>query len=336
MEDKEFETKEQSVVEEVIANKPKKNKSKIVIIFLLILIVLGVSGYFIYTNCFENKDKKENKEVKPLVENTEFTNKLRESFELSDDDKSNKEIDEILNRKFNIINDQELVTKLKNKNLLNGELNDIDLEDCKYLLGKVQAFTGYGWTDEYDIYHVDKLLETDIPNDLKIILTAQQIISGKYTLPSYVTQNGNTILKIDTFKKIYINIFGNDKFEQKSTDDHCPGVQFEDNFLKIFDQCGDMSVPSMYDMAYKASIKDNELYIYELVAYINYGNSTSDIAELYKDKEKTELICNTDCNLYANAIGDLSLDHADEFAQYKYTFKLKDNNYYFYSVERVD
>ena len=92
----------------------------------------------------------------------------------------------------------------------------------------------------------------------------------------------------------------------------------------------------MYDMAYKASIKDNELYIYELVAYINYGNSTSDIAELYKDKEKTELICNTDCNLYANAIGDLSLDHADEFAQYKYTFKLKDNNYYFYSVERVD
>lgn len=68
----------------------KRSKAKVIIpIVLLLIIVLGIGGYFVYNNFFAKKDVKEDKVVVEKFKEVENTNKLYQDSNVLSDDNNN-------------------------------------------------------------------------------------------------------------------------------------------------------------------------------------------------------------------------------------------------------
>ena len=80
----------------------------------------------------------------------------------------------------------------------------------------------------------------------------------------------------------------------------------------------------------KAEKTNNEIYLYEIVTSENeVEEQSTGVKHFYTDINQTTKIAS---NL---TVDEVLKKYEDKLSQYKYTFKLEDGNYYFYSVERV-
>ncbi len=185
--------------------------------------------------------------------------------------------------------------------------------------------------ENYNVfYEQEKLQATELPTAIKLKLTIQNM-GIKAGTSSQVSE--------EALLANYKRLFGPDnayQFEPISEESCMKITKNEENMLLIQNQC-----PSTYEetterQIYKAIQSGNDIYIYEVVAFHKFRDETKNTSDIYSDYQRTALVkenvtVNKDPKNYQGI-----MDILNDLPQYKYTFKLGDNqNYYFYGVEKI-
>lgn len=245
--------------------------------------------------------------------------------------------------------------KLDNKKLTNNDKVVVELDSAESaefikLYERVQP-NYYNLTNGYaDLGHYyhdnDKILTSNMDNKLKMSLSVKLLLSDDYyDVNKYKNMNGDFQIPKNLLEEAYHLLFGNNsKFKFTEVDTECPGILKEsldnelyplkDGEIYIATQCSNTEVDRLSQKIVKLEkTKDQkELYIYEEVAYLVYmhdENNEKDYYDYYKDKDRKILIGSAKTETYKE------ISKKNQMNIHKYTFKLEDGNYYFYSVEKV-
>ena len=156
---------------------------------------------------------------------------------------------------------------------------------------------------------------------------------------TFVNNNcfNNFILSVDEFNKTAKSIFNIDNFADNFLNSD---IIAYDNFLVNYDSntnsfiinqeiCNTCNSDFIKKSIVKATIKDDELYIYEKFGYFQFvENNTYNV---YSNLMDSELL-----STYVDAIGDKNFTDLDLLKTYKWTYKRgNDNNYYFVSIIQI-
>lgn len=201
---------------------------------------------------------------------------------------------------------------------------------------------GYGLTNDYYYHNSSKTLVSDMKNYTKMYLTANKWLKEYRNNPNsdVVESNDYTlIVPEEQIKNVYYRIFGKDSvYSLNSSYNFCPIMSYEGaDKIKLSLACGGgTGLPKVVQNIIKAEKTENEIYIYENVAFLNYVEDNSDgrhVYNLYKDTEKTNLVAEK--VVLVGDYNELVEQYQNKLDTYKYTFKSNgDGTYYFYSVER--
>lgn len=280
-----------------------------ILVGILITLVLAMGAFIIYDKVLSNDNNKT-----PVEDNNE--NKQDEEKE---DDHEDKTVTELS------ISDSVIVKELINTYWLDY------YEKSQQYNGKL-------------FYHEkEKTLSSDLNNKIKMFIVAKNIKSSNITPYSIENGGDSKIYYLTEFEKIYKKLFGKDTqflYESTTSGDFrtCPGTELYNNnsdLVAILSACGSGTYGPSPDMIKtkiekaEKNVKNDEIYIYELVAYPKYSDNHNEYSDytLYKDRELA--------NYVSEKVDDLSLIK-DKINTYKYTFKSNgDGTYYFYSVEIV-
>lgn len=180
-------------------------------------------------------------------------------------------------------------------------------------------FAGY-------FYSKDRIINTDIDNDIKMFLAFHNI--GK--------RIGDTISQTQ-MKDSIKNIFGlDDNYKDvKEGVGGCPWGKFDENTksYKVM-ECtglGGSLIPYYETTIVKALKYEDKIEIFEKVIYIRYTDNDEKVSKnIYAADKKTIIDENIDGDNY-----NIN-NYLNELDSYKYTFNLEDGKYYFYSVEKVE
>lgn len=275
------------------------------ILLALISIAMIASGFYLEANEIDLFSPKTNNVEEQEKENPEKEQeKKEEEKENTENNKENSSIIPGLDIK-NLEPTDENVTKLYNMIQLKEANNNI-------------------------FYEQDKMLASALPAFTKLKLTIQNMevepgISKQFSEEAVIAN--------------YQKLFGSSSTYQfaPSPEESCMKItKNEENMLQVENQC-----PSTYEdltqrQVYKAVQSGGDIYIYEVVAFHKFRDETKNTSDIYSDYQRTVLVkenvtVNKDPKNYQGIMDDLN-----DLPQYKYTFKLGDNqNYYFYGVEKI-
>lgn len=284
----------------------KSNNGKIILGFvigLLVMAVIGMAGYIIY-------DKNNNK--------VNDNNQLENNNNINDENNSSIK-EEIKVEDLNI-----------NSDLINMIIKKISyfntIEFTHSEMGKSGNLFGI-------LYKKDKLLIKDLPADIRM-----DYVISSFDLENEAEFDGVNKYTIynDKFKEKYIELMGkNVNLELVSYDWKCPNPTFEDDNIIIMMGCGGTWGPAyqIYKKYIRAEKVNNEIYLYEKIAVVDQ-NSLDEFNKLdvYSDLEHNNLVAN---NVEETEKEIFSSKYIDKYLEYKYTFKLEDGNYIFYSIEKI-
>lgn len=301
-----------------------KNKGNVLLIIIIVLLVvlISIGGVLIYKSY---SDIEQN--------NNNINNDVNDKEE-------NPNIDENNNSENSNNKDENVI---KNLNM------DSDLVDM--INKKIEFFnrTEFDYTlfdnidDKFGIlYKKDKLLIKDLPAEIRMSYVVESFDLKTEAEFEGINDYGVSkyIINEDKFKQRYFKLLGNDvNYEPVEYSYMCPGVSIENgNIITSVDGCGGTWGPhyEIYKKYTKAEKNNNEIYLYEKIAFVNikfvdYSNDYDVSFDIYSDIKHSKPIAN-------NVINEkeiFSSKYIDKFSEYKYTFKLEDGNYIFYSVEKV-
>lgn len=272
--------------------------------FLIIVLIIGIvggTGYAVYYQV-DQFNKEHNSEI--AKENT-TTN--------SESEEKKEELD---------VNSEEVTSLMKKVNIV----NDVFAAGPK--------FQGY-------FYLKDKYTKNEIDNKIKLLIGLNSMNLKNRFERANDYEMGKAKLTASEVKEAIQSVFGKDisyqdvSYEQGDDVMFCatglPTFNSQDNSYVIKeDGCGGVLFPIYQTKLIRATKYKDRIEIEEKALYVtsspeDENNVTSNI---YKPR-KTELI--------AEKVTDDSQDNQffDKTDTYKYTFQLKDGNYYFESVELV-
>ena len=305
------------------AKTKKKGKGGVLLILLILVIIIFVVWFFVLggnemlgfksaepeqgnTNNTP-QDPEPNKKLKELDINSDEVTKAMENFSLIDvsDDELTK------NASYNV---SSLSFKQK-VDTMGKKVDDTHVAAC-----------GNPFGEELTLEQINEFLATV----LDASFTKEEIESNGVE-DSFTTIENDTIngLKVDGTALYSIWVIDGKYYVR----------------LNICDGLGKNDV--VYKKVVKAEKDDNNLYVYEKRAFYEIGKIVSDseadgmpVVEInyYKDSAKTELIETlqgihvTVLNPYYEQKNEITWDKYDT---YKYTFKIKDGNYYFEKFEKA-
>lgn len=285
--------------------KNNTNKLLIVIIILLSLLVIGLGGYFVYTN-IDNPNENN--------EQTETENK-----------EENKNKDENTKVESISIYSQTVQDAMKKIEPITCESDNVAF--CYYEEVKGEY---YGL-----LYRNNKLLAKDLSTKIKLDLAARNIEREQYTP---IENSCIKSVSENIFIQKYHDIFGKSSTYQwvDNSEQPYPFIYSHKKDNRVYTKsCGGDSMGPGHliitELSY-AEKMDDELYIYELMAVIS-SKENEEKAKVYNDLDEKNLIT-SDLFSVVNS-QELFGKYANKLSEYKYTFKLEDGNYYFYSVEKV-
>ena len=218
--------------------------------------------------------------------------------------------------------------KQKNYELL--DVNNKEVADLFYLTrGDYRTNLFYG-TEYYNIYYKeDKILTNELNENFKKLL-------AYYTLDKTLIEKSDTttVFSASNLKKQYINIFGDDiKYVDDDIYCDCP---LEIIYLPPYKQyvieteAYGMMILERYDNKIIEVRKyEDKIEIYEKVVFFVLDDNTG-IVSYYRDSSFKEKLMDTTGNKQFNFD-----DYEKQCDTYKYTFTLKNDLYYFSSVERI-
>ena len=287
----------------------KKGNGLLVVVIILLVVLIGVGGVLIYQN-YQNKNNE--------LQDVEITDKNNEN-KLENNDSGSSEIND--NSLVTIDIDSELV------NLLINKLEPLDDFAFRYLYPD----NSYYAESKFGImYKLDRLLAENLPVDVKSYLVAAELYSEKEEDTDFVCEYK---LTVEAFREEYYNFFGkNANYEIVAYDFALPLLRFQGDEIIIGSCGGDTRGPGyfIYSKYIRAEKNKSEIYLYEKVAFADEREEVVDKYNFYSDVEYTKMIID---DVSEEEI--FSSKYIDKLPEYKYTFKLEDGNYYFYSVERV-
>ncbi len=301
-----------------------KQKSKLglgILIGVLIAVIILLTGYIVYDKVIA-KDKNNTEE-----KNQDNITPTNTPAEISKTEPVN-------------LNDEKISA------LISYIMNVYDNETEMYGTYKVE--TGRNKVGLF--YHKnDKQIIDNIDSNVKLEMLSSKIYNEymKSLASSGVYEKTFTKTEID---KLYHELFGSHASSIKYTSNTCPTLKEENDKVQVMSSCGNVIGPgfhySILTQFYKAEKTNDELYLYQLVGYPKYDdeNDTNiphnidDSFIIYKDYDLTTKTSGTNTNLgTANENGGYNYDLTkikSELDSYKYTLKLENGNYYFYSVEK--
>ena len=204
-----------------------------------------------------------------------------------------------------------------NSVILNNTYNKINLDNCSNNISLLKRF--------YD----NSLTLGELTNNEKAVL-----IFDSYSNEGWVN---NFILSVDEFNKTAKSIFNIDNFADNFLNSD---IIAYDNFLVNYDSntnsfvinqeiCNTCNNDFIKKSIVNATIKDNELYIYEKFGYFQFvENNTYNV---YSNLMDSELL-----STYVDTVGDKNFTDLDLLKTYKWTYKKgNDNNYYFVSITQI-
>lgn len=180
------------------------------------------------------------------------------------------------------------------------------------------------------LYNQDTLYSKDIPAKVKALLTVQ---NTNYKNEEAISGCEYKI-KEETLQKSFQELFGqNTTYELAEYNDWIPQLRKENNEWLVGECGGDTRGPgyNIYSKMIRSTKKDDEIYLYEAITLADetdMDNQTNTF-DFYSDINHKNFIANTTKEqIFENYLASLP--------KYKYTFKLENNNYYFYKIEKVD
>lgn len=301
-----------------------KQKSKLglgILIGVLIAVIILLTGYIVYDKVID-KDKNNTEE-----KNQDNITPTNTPAEISKTEPVNL--------------DDEKVSAL-----ISYIMNVYDNETEMYGTYKVE--TGRNKVGLF--YHKnDKQIIDNIDSNVKLEMLSSKIYNEymKSLASSGVYEKTFTKTEID---KLYHELFGSNASSIKYTSNTCPSLKEENGKVVIKSGCGNMYGPgfhySIITQFYNAEKTANELYLYQLAGYPKYDDESNlealhdfnDDFTIYKDFDLTIKTAGTNVNLKVpndNVMYYDLIKIKEELDSYKYTFKLENGNYYFYSVEKI-
>lgn len=183
-------------------------------------------------------------------------------------------------------------------------------------------------------YRSNNTLVNDMSSAVKMYLTAKNI--GGNRDESHINEAN--------FEESFHKLFGeNTNYQFTETDDIA--VIKKENNGDILYYYADTCVPNLYKNVIKIEKNNtkNEYYIYENVAFLKLlenGDESGEYVDIYKDYQYNQLLKSNIHATYSNGtLVSINIPN-DLLATYKYTFKQNTgaykNDYYFYSVEKVE
>lgn len=291
-----------------------KNKGNVLLIIIIVLLVvlISIGGVLVYRSYSNNNGANSNN----------INNDVNDKEE-------NPNIDENNNSENSNNKDENVIKNLN----MDSDLVDIIVNKLNYFsriefnhseMGSSGGRFGL-------LYKKDKLLIKDLPAEIRM----------DYVVESFDLENdakfdgiNKYTIDKDKFKNKYIELMGrNVNIELVNYDWKCPGATIDDNNIIILMACGETWGPAyqIYKKYTKAEKNTDEIYLYEKISIVDQNSfDESNKVDVYSDLEHNKLVAN---NVEETEI--FSSKYIDKFSEYKYTFKLEDGNYIFYSVEKV-
>ena len=134
----------------------------------------------------------------------------------------------------------------------------------------------------------------------------------------------------------YKKLFGEDVNINKTTGT-CPKIVYNNNVSKVNCICSNKE--KIVTKFIKSIKSDTEVKLYYKVAFYSSKRYLGKKLKIFsKNSDLTEII---DSRVLSNSVKELDYkkyldDNYNNFYTYIYTFKLKDNNYYFYSINKEE
>ena len=307
-------------------NEKRSNLGLKICLVVLSILVIGLSGFIVYDKFISENNNQNKTEEKDKNNATPTpTNKPSEASKT-----------EAVN-----LNDEQISL------LINYIMNIYDNESEIYGVYRVAE----GRSKDGLFYHKnDKQIINNIDSNIKLEMLSSKIYN-EYMTSSGIYEKTFTKAEVD---KLYHELFGLSASSIKYTSNTCPSLTEENGKVIVKSGCGNILGPgyhySIITQFYKAEKTANELYLYQLVGYPKYDNESNlealhsfeDDFTIYKDFDLTTKTSGTNKKLYDENIKFQYANHGynltkikEELDSYKYTFKLEDGNYYFYSVEKM-
>lgn len=222
---------------------------------------------------------------------------------------------------------------IKNKNgnnrYENLDVTSKEVTDLFFLTRGNNDSTLFYGTDYYNLYYQEDLIKTNVLNeDFKKLL-------AYYTLDQSLQDNSSNaiVFKAEDLKKQYITIFGETvNYTNEDIYCNCPSkiiyISVSDNY--VLDGAYGMLILEGYDNKIIEARKYKEkIEIYEKVVFYVEDENTG-VLSYYKDSSFKEKITEISGNEQFKFE-----DYEKQYNTYKYTFVLKNDLYYFDSVERI-
>ena len=282
----------------------KKNEKIILYLITILLIILVFMGGYIIYNMTSNNNTNQNNDMNQ-VENNQNNNS-------TDKNETNNDLNS--NEKEEISNvSHEDIEKLKNRWLF--------------------YFSTYNYTGStnYDssfgfLYRKNKTLISELSKELRMLYVIHNIDLSKYDKYSDYEYR----FSIGEFKKLYYELLDEKaKFEQVNTG-LVYGISFDDNYAYLNTVGGDTVGPGYHikNKFIKSEQKNDEIYLYEKVL-IQYSPEEGDIKYYSNFDLQNSFAIN-------EKLEDVFEKYSIRIPTYKHTFKIKNGNYIYYSVEKVN
>lgn len=208
----------------------------------------------------------------------------------------------------------------------------LDLNDTKILklfqLTRGDDNTSLFNNTEYEnVYYKNDITEiSKMDNNFKLLLTYLNL-PDEY----FKSKEDATIISGNDFKKQYKQIFGTSKYTPNDIRYFCPSIikyEKSNNVYTYDDNCGGDNFNGYVNKLIEARKYSDRIEIYEKVAFYFVDEEEERIIYTINDNYSDLLI-------QTSLEGEFNIDnYLERLHIYKYTFNLKDGNYYFTKVTK--
>lgn len=196
-------------------------------------------------------------------------------------------------------------------------------------------FVGSNMYDNYYGYFYKDDLNL-LPNFLKNIVLIKEVDHGGW---DYDIDNMCYKLSLDSYKKLYNNLYGDDEFDFSVDDNLKEKIMVDDNNICISDVL-ELDYTKTIDTYLVNIVRlNNKIVIYERVLFIDIKK---DYLYFYKDLEMKELIYKLDINdkldysfiNNSEVVSNVLLEYQDELDIYEYTYAKGEDEYYLENISK--
>lgn len=303
-----------------LKEKFKDNSITIIILITLICVFCALIVWYLANDMFLSDDKSSNNrrtELKDIdnTNNLELNNTEEDITDLALIEQLNLKTSYLINIDKGTLNDK---TNFFYRNITNKEITSMSKLGSIILQDSITTNSITKEVIPYTVYQ--KYFPT--------------LAASKNELDFQVFTEGNDY-QIDgtSIDNKYFEIFG-EKLNNHATNLTCPTTTYDEENKKylISFNCEEPSNSTVITYNNRYSKDNQNAYVYVSVGVKGWAKDDKTIPVIYRDYEETaEYLRDDSVNTYQITESDYQ-----EFSEYKITFKLTSNNYYFESVEKID